>query len=126
MLGYKQICLICYEPFSRLISCAIHAHLSHDMHYIYSTATVSHTLDLIIKYGDTCIQFDRQLKTSSDLIEYLADSKHELHDRDRLISIFLCSINKFDYRTKHFFKFKSHLISMHIVTHLTQLIKLLK
>ncbi|CAF4677429.1 unnamed protein product, partial [Rotaria socialis] len=46
------------------------------MHYIYSTATVSHTLDLIIKYDDTCIQFDRQLKTSSDLIEYLAAVTH--------------------------------------------------
>ncbi|CAF1174142.1 unnamed protein product [Rotaria sordida] len=107
------VCPICYEPFSNVNSCAIHSHLSHNMDYIYSIASIFQTFDLIIKQDDICMECNEQFKTLSLLVKHLNESNHGPHETDKLISLFLCRINKCYYRTKHFFNFKTHLISIH-------------
>ncbi|CAF3618025.1 unnamed protein product [Rotaria sp. Silwood1] len=107
------ICPICYEPFSNVNSCTIHSHISHNMDYIYSIASIFQTFDLIIKQDDNCIEYNEQFKILSTFNKTLDENNHGSHETDRLISLFLCPFNKCDYRTKHFFNFKTHLISTH-------------
>jgi len=103
------MCPICYEPFSSVNSCAIHSKFSHNIDYIYSIATVSQTINLIIKRDHTCMECNEQFQTLSLLIQHLDESSHGLHETDR----FLCPIDKCYYRSKDFFDFKTHLILMH-------------
>ncbi len=107
------MCPICYEPFSSVNCCAIHSKFSHNIDYIYSIATVSQIIDLIIKHDHTCMECNEQFQTLSLLIQHLDESSHGLHETDRLLPLFLCSMNKCYYRPKDFFNFKTHLIFMH-------------
>ncbi|CAF3657512.1 unnamed protein product [Rotaria sp. Silwood1] len=83
------------------------------MDYIYSIASIFQTFDLIIKQDDNCIEYNEQFKILSTFNKTLDENNHGSHETDRLISLFLCPFNKCDYRTKHFFNFKTHLISTH-------------